>query len=213
MRVTPYCYLRAPNGWLYRYLHAPNNELHMAHLGPGKQRYIPGWINLDANMFTGKCDVWVDLRNPLPFWSSTIDALYSHHVVEHLPDLKLHFREAYRCLKPGGVYRIGVPHGDSAIKKFIEGDKEWFGDFPDSRRSIGGRLENFIFCRQEHTTILTYSYLEELMTDAEFVNVQQYLPVRETGFPDIFGECLDKEYEDDYDCPHTLIIEAQKQVR
>src|SRR5215831_4260638 len=76
-----YCYLRAPNGWLYRYLHAPNDELHMIHLGPGQQRYIPGWINLDANMFTRKCDVWVDLRNPLPFWPSTIDALYSHHMV------------------------------------------------------------------------------------------------------------------------------------
>lgn len=200
------------NGWLYRYLRAPNGEPCKVHLGPGQRKYIPGWINLDANMFTGKCDVWVDLRNRLPFRPSTIDALYSHHVVEHLPNLELHFREAYRCLKPGGVYRIGVPHGDSAIKKFIEDDKEWFDDFPDRRRSIGGRFENFIFCRQEHMTILTYSYVDELMTNAGFVNIRQYPPVRETGFPEIFDACLDKEEETDYDCPHTLIVEAQKQV-
>src|SRR6516164_6752748 len=103
------------NGTLYRHLRSPRSGVHKVHLGPGQNNYLPGWINVDANMFTAKCDVWTDFASRLPFNDGTVDAIYSHHVVEHLPDLGAHFREAYRCLKLGGVYRVGGPNGDSAI--------------------------------------------------------------------------------------------------
>jgi len=199
------------NGIFYRYLRAPKRGELKVHLGPGQTNYIDGWVNVDANMFTGKCDVWADLRNPLPFHSETVDAMYSHHVVEHLPNIHFHFREVYRCLRPGGVYRVGGPNGDSAIAKFTENDAGWFSDFPDPRASIGGKLENFIFCRQEHLTILTYSFLEEMMTGAGFADLRLCAPVRETHYPDLFQECLLKEDESDFDTPHTLIIEGVKQ--
>jgi hypothetical protein len=57
---------------------------------------------------------------------------------------KVFLKDVYRSLKSRGVYRVGGPDGDTAMAKFIQGDKEWFGDFPDKRTSIGGRLENFI---------------------------------------------------------------------
>ena len=161
-------------------------------------------------MFTAKCDVWADLRNPLPFRNDSCDAFYSHHVVEHLPSLESHFRDVFRCLRPGGVYRVGGPNGDTAMQKYVAGDSKWFSDFPDKRSSIGGRLENFIFCRGEHLTILTRSYLEELMSRIGFVNVKQWLPVKETGYPDSFSECLATEWETDFGSPHTLIVEAEK---
>jgi predicted SAM-dependent methyltransferase len=198
------------NAFLFRYLRAPKSGLVRVHLGPGQKKYIPGWINIDANMFTAKCDVWADLRNPLPFDSGTVDAMYSHHMVEHLPDITLHLRDVFRCLKPGGMYRIGGPNGDNAIRKFAAGDKGWFGDFPDKRKSIGGRLENFVFCRGEHLTILTSSFLEELMSEVGFVNMRACLPVRETNRHELFDDCLSREDESDFESPHTLIIEAEK---
>ena len=198
------------NGWLYRTFRAPQTGIVRVQLGPGRNNYLQGWINLDANMFTGRCDAWVDLRNRLPFTSNSIDAFYSHHVVEHLPDLHFHFKDVFRCLKPGGVYRIGGPNGDAAIHKFLEGDKDWFGDFPEKRKSIGGKLVNFIFCKQEHLTILTYSFLEELLTDAGFTEVKKHLPVRDTGYPELFSSCLEVESENTFACPHTLILEAKK---
>jgi len=198
------------NGLLYRYLRAPRDGSLRVHLGPGQKNYIAGWINVDANMFTGKCDVWADLRNPLPFHDSTLDAVYSHHVIEHLPNLQYHFNEVYRCLKPGGIYRVGGPNGDSAIAKFLDNDKDWFGDWPDKRESIGGRFENFIFCRQEHLTILTYSFMAELMREAGFAKISLCLPVKETSASEVFGECLLKEDETDYEMPHTLIMECVK---
>jgi SAM-dependent methyltransferase len=171
---------------------------------------MPGWINIDANMFSGKCDVWADLRYPLPFHDSTVDAAYSHHMIEHPPNLAAHFSDVYRCLKPGATYRVGGPDGDSAIKKFVEGDKNWFGDWPDKRSSIGGRFENFIFCRREHLTILTQSFLEELLSDAGFTNIRKCMPTRHTHKPEMFQDCLAMEHETDFESPHTLIIEADK---
>lgn len=198
------------SGIIYRYFRAPRKGVLKIQLGPGKKNYIDGWINVDANMFTAKCDVWVDLRNPLPFHNDTVDAIYSHHVIEHLPNIQKHFEDIYRCLKPGGVCRVGGPNGDSAIAKFTEGDTKWFDDFPDKRTSIGGRFENFIFCRQEHVTILTYSFLEEIMTNIGFTNLRLCSPVKETSYPEIFKACLLKEQESDFDMPHTLIIEGTK---
>ncbi|MDH3380592.1 MAG: methyltransferase domain-containing protein [Gammaproteobacteria bacterium] len=198
------------NGTIYRHLRAPRSGTVRVHLGPGQKNYITGWVNLDANMFTGKCDLWADLRNALPFHDATVDAMYSHHMVEHLPDLPFHFREVFRCLKPGGKYRVGGPNGDSAIAKFVENDNHWFGDFPDKRESIGGRFENFIFCRQEHLTILTFSFLEELMASTGFVNIHVCLPVKETTDPELFRDCLRKEDESDFKVPHTLLVEGEK---
>lgn len=202
--------LMALNGWLYRSLRAPRSGVHKVQLGPGQKNYLPGWINVDANIFSGKADVWIDLRNRLPFHDSSLEAVYSHHVIEHLPDLPGHMRDVYRCLKPGGVYRVGGPNGDSAIAMFSAHRPEWFSNFPDARKSIGGRLENFIFCRGEHLTILTESYLRELMEDVGFTDIRRCLPVRETGRPDLFAECLSNEYELDFEVPHTLLLEGYK---
>lgn len=201
----------AANGAIYRQWRAPRSGIVKVHLGPGQKKYIPGWINVDANIFTAKCDVWADLRNKLPFRSGSVDAIYSHHMIEHLPGLKFHFDDMYRCLKPGGAFRVAGPNGDWGMRKYLEGDASWFGDFPDPRRSLGGRLENFIFCRQEHLTILTESFLEEIAVDAGFADVKVCAPVTQTNFPALFGQdVLGTEYESTPHAPHTLVVEAQK---
>jgi predicted SAM-dependent methyltransferase len=201
------------NGRVYRHFRAPTTGELKVHLGPGQRKYIDGWVNVDANMFTGKCDVWADLRSPLPFHDDTVDCFYSHHMIEHLPNVRSHIGEVFRCLKPGGAYRVGGPNGDSAIRKFVENDRQWFSDYPDKRTSIGGRFENFIFCRGEHLTILTFSFLEELLLATGFADIKQCCPVRETEHPRLFSECLRMEHESDFVFPHTLILEAVKPLR
>lgn len=202
--------LMVANGFIYRHFRAPRDGINRVHLGPGQRNYLGGWINVDANMFTSRCDLWADLRNALPFRPNSLDAVYSHHVIEHLPNMEEHLHDVFRCLRPGGLYRVGGPHGDSAIQKFVQQDSAWFSSFPDNRNSIGGRFENFIFCRREHVTILTRSYVEELLTLAGFVDLRLCLPVRETHAPQLFADCLKVEHESDFEVPHTLIIEARK---
>lgn len=184
------------------------------HLGPGRSNYLDDWINVDANFVTTRTDIWADISGKLPFADESVEAFYSHHVIEHLPDrlLPFHFSEMFRALKPGGVVRLGGPNADMAIKKFEEADIGWFSsDFPDRRRSIGGRFANFLLCRGEHLTILTSSYLRELAEDAGFKQIKFCKPAQDTHFPSTFDEqVLSKEWESNPDFPHTLIIEAQK---
>lgn len=202
------------NGALYKTFRAPSAEASRVvrvQLGPGQQHYLDGWINVDANMFTARCDVWSDISLHLPFRDASVDAIYSHHVIEHLPDLLSHFAEMHRVLKPGGVIRVGGPNGDAAMREYIAGNTEWFSDFPDSRTSIGGRFENFVFCRQEHLTILTPSFLKEIAISVGLAEVRVVSPIIETGSPGIFdNQVMSHEWESTPESPHTLLIEAQK---
>jgi SAM-dependent methyltransferase len=202
--------LMALNGMIYRALGAPRDGLNRVHLGPGQSRYLQGWINVDANIVTAKPDVWADMRRKLPFRDNSIDAFYSHQVIEHLPDIAGHFRDVHRCLRPGGVYRVGAPNADSAIRKFLEEDSDWFGDFPEKRDSVGGKLDNFILCGNEHLSIITKSYMTELLSKIGFEDIEACLPTRETRFPDLFGQCLSIEWERDFEAPHVLLLEAVK---
>jgi predicted SAM-dependent methyltransferase len=202
------------SGLAYRWLAAPRAGLVKVHLGPGKGNYLPGWINLDANIVSAKVDVWADLTGKLPFRDGTVDVFYSHHVIEHLPDRSLprFFADMYRCLKPGGCIRVAGPDAFAAAKKLVEGDIAWFSsDFPDRRASIGGRFANFLLCGGEHLTLLTESYLRELAAAAGFVDIERQLPTRETRYPRLIDEAvLGKEWENDLHTPHTLVIEARK---
>jgi SAM-dependent methyltransferase len=202
------------NGAIYKTFRAPASggaDKVRVQLGPGQRHYLEGWINVDANMFTAKCDVWSDISAHLPFRDASVDAIYSHHVIEHLPNLPTHFQEMFRILKPGGVIRLGGPNGDAAMREYLAGNNAWFSDFPDARSSIGGRFENFIFCRQEHLTILTPSFLEEIASEAGFKAVRVVRPIVETGSPDIFdSQVMSHEWENTPESPHTLLVEARK---
>lgn len=202
------------NGILHKSFRAPNsnnNQTIKVHLGPGQKNYLDGWINVDANIFTAKIDLWANLINTLPFKKDSVDIFYSHHVIEHLPDLKKHLNEMYEALKPNGKIRIGGPNGDTAIKQYINGNKDWFISYPEERKSIGGKLENFIFCKNEHLTILTYSYLDELLTDTGFKNIKLISPEYITGFPQYIDQnVLNKEWNVYTEFPITIMIEAEK---
>ena len=111
-------------------------------------------------------------------------------MIEHLPEQEAHLRDVFRMLKPGGIYRVGGPNGDNAIRKFLEEDHSWFFDWPDKYNSIGGRFNNYAFYRNEHLTLLTESYLRKIGTRAGFTEITLHQPIETTGHPDLFGDCL-----------------------
>jgi hypothetical protein len=200
------------NGALYRVARQPKEPINVQ-LGCGAHHYIPGWVNVDGNILTARPDLWANLLDPLPFRENSVQVFYSHHVVEHLPErfLSAHFRNLYRCLVPGGGLRIGGPDIGNACRKFVEGDLNWFAlMMPIARQSIGGRFANFVFCGGEHLTALSESYLQELATDAGFIDVKRCLPGRDSRF--VGPEVLSGEHESDYEVPHTVIIEARKPI-
>jgi len=70
---------------------------------------MPGYVNVDI---CPPADVICDLREPWPFLDSSVDEIVAYDIIEHLPD-KIHtMNEAWRVLKPGGVFDIDVPTTD-----------------------------------------------------------------------------------------------------
>lgn len=215
LKIVFYILLSIPlalSGWLYRVFLAPRKGFIKVQLGPGKRNYLTGWINVDANFITAKTDCIADFRRKLPFHDNSLDCIYSINVLEHIPDIDFHFREMYRCLKPGGVIRVGGPNGDSHFRKYLEGDVEWFSTFPDRRESVGGRLSNYLMMRGEHLHILTKSFLQEVSEAAGFREMKVCCPVYETNFGDLFAPAIATEYESTPEIPKHFLIEAIKPV-
>ncbi len=85
---------------------------------------LEGWINVDRREDVPGIDVNYDLSRPFPFRDSTVDFIYNEHFLEHLtPEEGVRFlRECRRCLKPGGVARIAMPHIKSVINHYFNDD-------------------------------------------------------------------------------------------
>ncbi len=199
-----------PNYFLRRYLMSPrsaNGARHL-HLGCGT-KYLPGFLNIDGNLLN-KIDVWLDVRNGLPFRSGSVDSIYSTHMFEHFyPDeLKRLLRECLRVLKTGGGIRLIVPSLESAIAAYTQQRSDWFYDsFPRHFDSLGGRFSNFVFCDGQHRTAFDFSYLREVLSEAGFREVERSAE----GTSRLYASSVPPfEPEDGTELPHSLYVEAFK---
>jgi SAM-dependent methyltransferase len=112
--------------WKIRGAHANGSGAPHLHLGCGP-KYLSGFINVDGNLLR-KRDVWLDLRNGLPFASDSIASIYSSHVFEHFyaEELSALLRECHRVLSPEGFMRTVVPDLRAAARAYIAGDASFF---------------------------------------------------------------------------------------
>jgi len=184
-----------------------NGARHL-HLGCGT-KYLSGFVNIDGNLFN-KIDVWLDVRNGLPFPSNSVDSIYSTHMFEHFyPDeLKRLLRECVRVLKNAGGIRIVVPSLESAITAYSQARSEWFDNsFPRHFDSLGGRFSNFVFCDGQHRTAFDFSYIDEELREAGFGQVERSAE----GNSRLYGSSVPPfEPADSKDLPHSLYVEAFK---
>jgi SAM-dependent methyltransferase len=81
-------------------------------IGAG-QNPLTGWLNTDLNP-TADSIVYLDAMDTFPLGDRTFDAVFSEHLIEHLPytgGLAM-LQEAFRVLKPGGRIRIATPDAE-----------------------------------------------------------------------------------------------------
>jgi SAM-dependent methyltransferase len=199
-----------PNYYLHRFLRRPrpaNGGQHL-HLGCGPN-YLAGFLNIDGNPFQ-KIDLWLDVRNGLPFPSNFVDSIYSTHMFEHFysDELKRLLQDCVRVLKPGGGIRLVVPSLASAIAAYSEKRSAWFYDsFPRHFDSLGGRFSNFVFCDGQHRTAFDFGYLDEVLRDAGFHEVEESAE----GKSRLYGNKVPPfEPGDSIELPHSLYVEAFK---
>ena len=72
--------------------------------------------------------------------------------------------------------RLVTPNLGKAIEAYVRGDAEFFGDWPDARNSIGGRLNNYLLCRDQHRLMFDYDFLKEFLMAAGFEPCREVSP-------------------------------------
>jgi SAM-dependent methyltransferase len=172
---------------------------------------LPAWLLRWAYRFSGSRDqfsrqdyvrilthnrfVHHDLGFGIPLNDSTVDFVYSSHMLEHLyPKAgELLLKEVHRVLKSGGVVRICVPDLGSAVAHYQAGDRVRFlaHFFPADKRNELGR----------HRYMYDYWMLERLLASVGFTSIRR-LACGAGASPDI--DMLDNRADE------TLYVEALK---
>ncbi len=152
-------------------LHTRPSPLRL-NLGCGP-RYVQGYVNVEGNLFLKK-DLWLDISHGLPYRDGQAEVAYISHVLEHFPFPKAVslIREIHRVLGPGGGLRVVVPSLEKAVEAWARGDADWFPSWPDDFRSVGGRFNNYILCRDQHRLLLDRTFLFEILEQGGFVDPQ-----------------------------------------
>lgn len=78
------------------------------------------WLNLDLVSYSPEVRA-CDLRKGIPLADSSCTAVYSSHVLEHLPlvDGVRMLRECFRVLEPDGTIRIVVPDLEKIARDYV----------------------------------------------------------------------------------------------
>ena len=90
----------------------------------------PGWDVVDWYINDKYIDYKVILleKTSLPIEDNKYSYVFTSHLIEHLSDEADEnlFKEVYRIMKKGGIFRISCPDGEKAINAYKNGDKEFF---------------------------------------------------------------------------------------
>ena len=87
-------------------------------------RYVPSFIDFEHDLTSDR---------PFPLPDNSVHLFYSEHVLEHFKDewCAHVFREAHRCLKSGGGFRIVVPDADLIYDRLLQRDEKFFKSWMD----------------------------------------------------------------------------------
>ena len=137
---------------------------------------------------------YLNVTKNWPYAEGFLDAIYSSHVVEHLPlrGAERCFAESLRCLRPDGILRIAVPDLDTLIRDYDPAHAlNWAIHFFEAKEQHEKNMHHFMYNFESIKTLLL-----------------------KTGFSDVVrceyrqGRCPDVEKLDNR--PASLFIEAFK---
>ena len=160
-------YLVLPNTLLRRLLYSQSKGIKL-HLGCGDD-YISGLINVDGNVFRKK-EIWLDLRNRLPFPTGSADFIYCSHTLEHLfpYDAINLLRELHRVISDNGVVRLAVPSFERCLA-IAAGDDQ--SNWPRSFENSRAQAINYLFCDGQHKYAYCFENLKVFACDVGFKQV------------------------------------------
>jgi len=122
-------------------------------LGCGKD-IKSGFVNVDfEKRDNALVDHVADLSKKIPFEDSSVEFIYSSHLIEHLDwvDGGNFIKECFRCLKHDGKIRVLLPDYRKIFKAYTERDDDFFKLFYD------------------HLNNVDYPYYKSLVEDPESI--------------------------------------------
>ena len=138
---------------MFRALENITPEMLVLNLGSGRgtfDKYIPAslrFINLDVSL-TSRSDVVAD-GHFLPFRDSSLDAVFSNAVLEHVERPWVVADEIWRVLKPGGSVLVNVPFlnvihdADDYYRYTDKGLRVLFSKFDEVRAGVSAGPSSF----------------------------------------------------------------------
>lgn len=142
-------YLRSDSATIANYLASAASP--RLHIGCGLNP-LPGWLNTEYFPDTPDL-IHLDATRRFPFPDSTLDRVFSEHVIEHLPlagGLNM-LREAFRVLKPGGRVRISTPPLPALLAIYADPDA------PEHRRYLDWHLETWLNTSEIRTPAIVFN--------------------------------------------------------
>lgn len=93
--------------------------LYFGNLSPREEQYKSGLFCGLSHHPESERDILHDARDPLPFPDGSVEVAQSQDVFEHLEYDRVPFvlDEVFRCLKPGGIFRLSLPDYNSPLLK------------------------------------------------------------------------------------------------
>jgi len=151
------------------------------HLGCG-DIHVDGYINVDY-LKTKATDVVSDVTKLEKFEKGSASEIYACQILEHFShdEVPKILQRWFEVLASGGVLRISVPDIDKIVQIYI---KNW-EHFRSGRNSpwvgliYGGQKDQFDY----HKTGFNAHWLRLLLTDAGFIDVEEY-----PHFPHYLGD-------------------------
>lgn len=143
-------------------------------VGSGRKLGKNGWTTVD---FYG-ADINYDLRRGIPLPDSSVDSIYSSHLLEHMQykDLLSFLQECRRVLKRDGIFSVCVPD----IRQYIEAyvNKTYFRDpttfYQPAAVDTGSFIDqvNYVaYMGGEHMYMFDKENLVNILINSGFQNV------------------------------------------
>ena len=139
-------------------------------LGPGSVG-SEGYDFIDYQKEYGKPYCFdMSLTKEWPIESNKYSEVLAMHVIEHFDSSVVNnvFSEVFRCLAPGGIFKIHVPNGDLICRAYLN------NPFITQGPIYGSEAENSLTYNYAHKRLYNHQMLKEVFSANGFININDF---------------------------------------